>query len=222
MDRSVLLPQPRRTRDGDVFSRLDVQVNAGQRVGLHLVGEKHFFHPVEMDQGWDCSDDAWRSWMAACESIFGGSLDPATDRRRSLLSVCVVSERMIWSPACRPSRTSTMLSEPRPSLHLHARGLGAVGRQAEQADGAFLLPEGGSADDERVVDAFEFDGALDAQVGPRAAGQRSVVEGHVHQHGARLHGGVDPRRPGRRRCRCGYPRRRAGPAGCRAPGFPES
>jgi hypothetical protein len=36
--------------DGDVFALLDFQVNAGQGVGLHLVGVKDFGNGFEFDQ----------------------------------------------------------------------------------------------------------------------------------------------------------------------------
>ncbi len=36
--------------DGDVFARLDFQINAGQRVGFDLVGEEDFFDAVEVNE----------------------------------------------------------------------------------------------------------------------------------------------------------------------------
>ena len=44
------LPAPRRARDGDELTALDVEVDPAQGVGLHLVGVEHLLELVQMDQ----------------------------------------------------------------------------------------------------------------------------------------------------------------------------
>ena len=40
----------RRSGDRNVFAVANIEMNAGKRVGLHLVGQKHFRDGVELDQ----------------------------------------------------------------------------------------------------------------------------------------------------------------------------
>ena len=40
-----------RSGDRDVFARADIEMNAGERVGFHFVGQEHFRDAVEMDEG---------------------------------------------------------------------------------------------------------------------------------------------------------------------------
>ena len=75
-------------------------------------------------------------------------------------------------------------------LDLGADGVVGVGGELEDADGALLLAEGGTADVDDVVEALELDGAVNGEVGTGTAGEL-VGDGDVDEDGAVLHGGVD-------------------------------
>src|SRR5215213_22806 len=82
-----------------------------------------------------------------------------------------------------------------PEFHLHALGgIGLLGRaeQLEQAHRAALLPERRAPDIQDVIQPFEFNRAIHAQVRPCPPGQRSG-ERDVHEHRAVLRGGIDAR-----------------------------
>ena len=53
-------------------------------------------------------------------------------------------------------------------LDVDATGLGAVGIQLKESDGGIRLAVDGAADVEDVPKIFEFNGAIDAEVGARA------------------------------------------------------
>ena len=83
-----------------------------------------------------------------------------------------------------------VLTELLPSLHLRAHRLARRLIDPEQADRALLLAEGRAADEEHVVEPLELDGAVDAQVGTRAARQLAG-ELDVDRDGALLRRRVD-------------------------------
>ena len=68
----------------------------------------------------------------------------------------------------------------------------AVGRQLEERDGALFLAERRPADEDHVVELLEPDGAVDAQVGPRAGRQRAF-EDDVDADRSVGRGGIDAR-----------------------------
>src|ERR1039458_1447601 len=75
---------------------------------------------------------------------------------------------------------------------LHLVGVLAVGLQLEQRNGAVLLPEHGPAYEHHVVELFQLDGAVHAQIGP-GAGRKRPLERHVHGDGAVHDGLLDAR-----------------------------
>src|SRR4029434_9334164 len=50
-------------------------------------------------------------------------------------------------------------------LHLHALGVAPTVDKAEQTDGTVLLPQRGTADIQHVVESFELNRSVDAQIG---------------------------------------------------------
>src|SRR6185295_4564302 len=76
-------------------------------------------------------------------------------------------------------------------LDRHPHRLLAVLDQLEQLDLAVGLADGGAADVEDVLQAFDLDGAVYREVRPGARGQRTV-ERHVHHHRAVLRRRGDP------------------------------
>ena len=111
---------------------------------------------------------------------------------RSYASYADMSDRITWSPTLRPDSTSMVLTELRPSLTCTRSAFDAVRADLEQADGALVLAERRAPHEQHVVQPFELDRAVDAQVGHGAlrqiAGQR-----HVHRARAVLHRRIDAR-----------------------------
>jgi hypothetical protein len=101
-------------------------------------------------------------------------------RTRSLESHWDMSERMTRSPGWRPLMISMVLTELRPSWTWVRTASLAVGGELEDADGALLLAEGGTADVDDVVEALELDGAVNGEVGTGTAGEL-VGDGDVDE-----------------------------------------
>src|SRR2546428_3371813 len=93
-----------RPGDRDVLSLFDLQLNGRQGVRLDFVGVENLGHSLEMDH------------RAAVCSHAVSWIDVQFKRRRSNASHAEVSDRITWSPACRPSRISTVFTDERPSF----------------------------------------------------------------------------------------------------------
>ena len=94
-----------------------------------------------------------------------------------------------------------MLTELRPSFTWTRARSGAVGVDLEQADRALFLAERRPAHEQHVVQPFELDGAVDAQVG-HGASRQLAVERDVDRARAVLHRRIDADHAARRRRRC--------------------
>ena len=79
-------------------------------------------------------------------------------------------------------------------LDVDADGFRAVVDQLEQTDGAVRLAVNGAADEENVLEIFEFDGAIDAEIGAGAKRER-LDDLDVDGDGAIYHGRVDAGNP---------------------------
>src|SRR4030095_13390983 len=75
-------------------------------------------------------------------------------------------------------------------LHLRAGRFASRRIELEESDGALLLAERRPSDKQDVIQTLEFNRAVDAEVGPRAARQLAL-ELDVHGDRAVLRGGVD-------------------------------
>src|SRR3954469_3216416 len=75
-------------------------------------------------------------------------------------------------------------------LHLDALRVHAIVENLEETDLALVLAEGGAAHEQDVVQPFELDRAVDAQIRNGAFGQRAGQR-HVHRPRAVLHRRVD-------------------------------
>src|SRR5258706_5389242 len=90
--------------DRDVLPLLDLEMDARQGVRLHLVGVENLGHSLELDHR-----------AAVCAHAVSWVMRQFK-RSRSKASHAEVSDKITWSPACRPSRISTVLTEERPSF----------------------------------------------------------------------------------------------------------
>ena len=76
-------------------------------------------------------------------------------------------------------------------LDRYADGPLALLIQTEEGNGAVLVAEGGPAHVENILQSFQIDGAVDAQVFTCALGY-VASQLHVHGDGPVLHRGIDP------------------------------
>ena len=78
----------------------------------------------------------------------------------------------------------------------NAHRMSSVLDQLEQCDGPLLLTENRTTDMDHVLEVFELDGSIDAEVGSNAFGQLAL-EGHVHRDSPVLNSRVDTNNPSR-------------------------
>ncbi len=103
-----------------------------------------------------------------------------------------MSERITWSPCFKPDFTSTVFTDVLPIDTFVRTNVAPSSASLKRLDDALLLTVGGPPDVEDVVEPFELDRAVHAEVGPRALRQLALQR-HVHRDGAVLHGRVDAR-----------------------------
>ncbi len=96
---------------------------------------------------------------------------------------------MTWSPTFRPLRISIVLTELRPKC-TGVRTASPLADKFEDADRRAVLGKGGPADEENVVEPFELDRAVDAQVGTGAFRERAI-ECDIDRDGALFDCGID-------------------------------
>ena len=166
IDSSVDLPQP----DGpaiETYSPLPISTSMlDKRVRLDLVGEEHLRHAVQLDEGGAVRHLA----LMTSRGLLLAS------RTRSNASHADMSDRITLSPTFRPDRTSTVLTELRPSFTCTRVAPLPSGSHLEQADRALFLPERRPPDVQHVVQPLELDRAVDAQVGHGAFRQLAFSE----------------------------------------------
>ena len=163
--RRVEQPQDREQRglaaargpgDRDVLALLDLEVDAGEGVGLDLVGVEDLAQALEPDQRRRRSC-AHRFCLASVQA------DPV------VASQAEVSERITSSPVLEPLEDLDRADRRPAQLHPHAHAprscpsRGGTGRPCSRG-----WPMRRAAHVEHVVEPLELDRPVDGQVGPRA------------------------------------------------------
>ena len=87
---------------------------------------------------------------------------------RSVLSQRDMSESTTVSPSCNPSTIWIEFTDARPTFTGTLSGFVSIGPEFEKTDRAVLLPERRASHIQNIVQAFQVDGAVHAQIGPRA------------------------------------------------------
>ena len=158
IESSVDLPQP----DGPAIETysplLDLEVNAGERVRLDFVGVEDLGDALQLDQRLGMSVRAHRS-------SFCSVIQVARDRTRPTRTC---RTRITWSPGLQALDDLDRVHRALAELHLARRASSPPSVQLEEADRALLLPERRPSDVQHVVQPFELDRAVHAQIGPRA------------------------------------------------------
>src|SRR5437588_207547 len=77
-----------------------------------------------------------------------------------------------------------------PNFHRNPHAALVVGIKFEQADGAALLSEGWTSDVKNIVEAFQIDSSVHAQVGTSSLG-KVAGEFHVNRDGSVLNGWIN-------------------------------